>query len=105
AGLAISYLINSQFEDGNNGKNLARYDEATGQFRRSELNALLGGGFALTEKLGILFRTTIGLNHLYYNSDVIDVVARLPPEQRNDPDVPLVLLRNYLVSVGIYYLL
>ena len=105
AGVALSYLIKNSFKDGNSGTSINRYDEVSDNFRRSELNAVLGAGYAVTPRFGFMFRTTLGLIHLYYNADVVDIVARLPPAQRNDANVPLVLLRNYLVSVSAYYLL
>ena len=104
-GLAISYLIKNYFNDGNTGGSIERYDKAALNFQRSELNALLGAGYAITPRLGMLFRTTIGINKLYYDESVVNEVARLPPHQRSDSNVPIVLLRNYLVSLGVYFLL
>lgn len=104
-GMAVSYLVRSHFKDGNTGKSIMRYENALPLFERSEFNAVLGGGYAVTPRLGMLFRTSIGLNRLYYNAEVVNQVAQLPPAQRHDAHVPLVLLRNYLVSFGVYYLL
>lgn len=105
AGAAISYLIKNNFNDGNTGGTIERYDNASANFNRSELNVVLGAGYAISPRFGMLFRTTIGLNKLYYDESVVNQVAKLPPRQRHDSNVPIVLLRNYLVSIGAYYLL
>ena len=104
-GTAISYLVRNKFHGQEVGVPLERYQMVAQDFRRSEINAILGGGYACTTKFGLMFRTSIAVNHLYHNPDVIDQVAKLPQAERNNPDVPLVLLRNYLISVGAYFLL
>ncbi|MCB0664342.1 MAG: PorT family protein [Saprospiraceae bacterium] len=105
AGLAVSYLVRNSFKDGNTGQTIMRYEDALPNFERSEFNAVLGGGIAISPRLGLILRTSIGLNRLYYNAEVVNQVAQLPPAQRHDSHVPLVLLRNYLVSAGVYFLL
>jgi hypothetical protein len=105
AGTAISYLVSYKFFGPQIQVPLERYQMVAQDFRRSEINAILGGGYAFTARFGLVFRTSIAINHLYHNAEVIDQVAKLPQVERNNPDVPLALLRNYLVSVGAYFLL
>lgn len=104
-GAAISYLVRNKFQGKETQVPLERYELVAQNFRRSEINAILGGGYAFTQKFGLMFRTSIAVNHLYHDPTVIDQVTKLPITDRNNPDVPLVLLRNYLVSIGAYFML
>ena len=105
AGAAISYLTGSRFPPQDIGDHPNRYESVSADFERSEVNAVLGGGYALTPRFGLIFRTTIGITHLYYNLDALKELAAIPVTQRNKPEAPLVLLRNYLISAGAYYML
>jgi hypothetical protein len=105
AGGAVSYLVKNQFINENTGEVLSRYQSVVSGFNRSELNAVLGGGYAFNGRLGCFFRTTIGISHLYLNHEAKSGLSQIPPDQRNQPETPLALLRNYLVSIGGYYLL
>jgi hypothetical protein len=107
AGAAISYLTGNRFPaQGMGDSDLPnRYESVSDDFKRSEVNAILGGGYAFTPRFGLIFRTTIGITHLYYNLHALEELAAIPKPQRHSPDAPLVLLRNYLISAGAYYML
>lgn len=105
AGAAISYLTGNRFPSEGIDDHPNRYESVADDFERSEANAVLGGGYAFAPRFGLIFRTTIGITHLYHNLDALKELAAIPKPQRNNANAPLVLLRNYLISVGAYYML
>ena len=98
-GAAISYLVKNQFDDSHSTQSLEVFRSIADEFNRSEWNIVLGGGYAFNSRFGIHFRTTIGVNHLYRDLSVLERLKNLPAES----EVPIVQLRNYLMSVGAYY--
>ncbi|NND31190.1 MAG: PorT family protein [Saprospiraceae bacterium] len=99
AGASISYLVKNRFTSTNVEESLENYRSIADEFNRSEWNLVLGGGYAFGPRFGLLFRTTIAVNHLYRDLSVLEKLNNLPA----DDDVPIVQLRNYLMSVGAYY--
>jgi hypothetical protein len=97
-GAAIAYLVKNRFVDPD-GESLGAYREIADDFSRSEWNLVLGGGYAFNDKFGVLFRTTIGVSHLFRDLSVIEKLQNIPAGST----VPIVQLRNYLMSVAAYY--
>ena len=102
-GASISYLVKNRFSVMGEG-NLDRYEEISADFNRSEWNFVLGAGYQFDRHFGILFRTTIGLQHLYRDRTLLDEFRNRPAAGK-DEEVPIAQLRNYLVSIGAYYII
>jgi len=106
AGAAISYLVKYRFDfDPHSEKSLQQYEAVVDKFNRSEWNLAFGGGFAFNHHFGILFRTTIGLDHLYRDAEALSKDPGYKPAGQNRDEDPILLLRNYLVSLSAYYLI
>jgi hypothetical protein len=97
-GASIAYLVKNRFVDPD-GETLRSYREISDDFNRSEWNLVLGGGFDLNNRFGVLFRTTIGVTHLYRDLSKLAQLQNLP----GGSPVPIIQLRNYLMSVAVYY--
>ncbi len=102
-GASISYLVKNRFKVDGDGS-LDKFEQLAADFNRSEWNAVLGGGYEFNSHFGILFRTTIGFQYLYRNQEAIEAWQTQVRLKEGEPE-PILQLRNYLVSVGMYYII
>ena len=102
-GVSISYLVKDRFHRGVRGGDLDEYESLAPMFNRSEWNAVLGGGLELSRHFGFLFRTTFGFSYLYRDLSALEGYLNRPAG--SNAEEPIVQLRNYLVSVGAYYII
>ncbi len=103
AGISISYLVKDRYRRGARAADLDQYEELAPRFNRSEWNAVLGGGIEFNRHVGVLFRTTFGFSYLYRDRSALDGYLNRPAGSLQEE--PIVQLRNYLVSAGIYYII
>ena len=103
-GVSISYLVKDKYETADEyGSSLNRFEELSPEFNRYEWNAIVGGGYEFNRHFGVLFRTTIGFSYLYRNRSALEGYLNRPSGSLQEE--PIVQLRNYLVSVGMYYMI
>jgi len=102
-GVSISYLVKDTYDSAGKGSNLDQFEELAPEFNRSEWNVVLGGGYEFNRHFGALFRTTIGFSYLYRNLSALDGYLNRPSGSLEEE--PIVQLRNYLVSAGVYYII
>ncbi len=105
SGVAISYLINYSFHEGQSATPLTAFKQVMPQFKRSEWNGLLGGGLVINRHIGVYFRTSIGMSFLFRETREIKPDHLIPGTLTGMADPPVILLRNYLISFGGYFTL
>ena len=102
-GFAISYLVKDEYLREGRATDLEQFEKVSPDFNRSEWNVVLGLGYEFNRHLGVLFRTSFGFSHLYRNLEAQEGFLNRPVGSTEEP--PIVQLRNYLVSVGAYYII
>ncbi len=104
-GASVSYLMRYKFTLTGDEDGTQEYESLTSRFSRSEVNLILGAGYSISRHLGLFFRTGIGITYLYEDPEGIRHLEMRPTGERNQTQLPIFLLRNYLVSINAYYLL
>lgn len=98
-GFSFGRLIKHDFISVGRSQGFSEFRHVPDQLNKQEVNVVLGGGWQVSDHLGVLFRTTVAIRNFYdHNAN--------PAESStiSDPDAQIVdHLRNYLISLGIFY--
>jgi hypothetical protein len=98
-GASISRLIRYEFVEIGKTQGFSEFQDISKALKKQEINLLFGTGWQASEHLGLLFRTTIAMQHLYKSQ-----FSATESSLTSDPNVNKVdHLRNYLLSLGMYY--
>jgi hypothetical protein len=107
-GVSISYLLSSDFlAPGEPPDVMQIYEQISTDFNRYEWNAVLGGGLIINNHWGLTLRTSIGFSYLFRDLAGLEAFRRSQNGHVFRPgiDDPVFQLRNYLISLGTYYML
>ncbi len=106
SGIALSYMLDHRFRVIGTRGNLLAFESIASEFSRSELNLILGLGHRFSDKVGIYFRTSIGLIPFYENAAAREEKVPFTPRPFGTPSPEIINhLRNYLISAGFSYML